>query len=131
MSRWTMPLACAASSAEAICDAILERLGHRQRPGRDERVQPRAVDELHRDERGAVVLVDLVDGDDVRVIEGGGGARFLDEPAVAIGVRRRLGRQHLDRDRPAEPGVVGGVDNPHPAPADLGVDAIVGNFVWH
>jgi hypothetical protein len=26
---------------------------------------------------------------------------------------------------------VGGVDNPHAAPADLGVDAIVGNFVWH
>ncbi len=67
----------------------------------------------------------------MRVIEGGGRARFLNEPAVPIGVGRRLGRQHLDRDRPPEPRVVGGVDNPHAAPADLGVDAIVGNFVWH
>ena len=72
MSRWTMPLACAASSASASCGAILERLGDRQRPCRDARVEGRAVDELHRDERRAVVLVDLVDRDDVRVIEGGG-----------------------------------------------------------
>ena len=50
---------------------------------------------------------------------------------MAIGIGRRFGRQHLDRDRPPEPGVVGGIDNAHPAAADLGVDAIVGNLVGH
>ena len=46
-------------------------------------------------------------------------ARFLDEAAVSLGVRRRLRRQHLDRDRPAEPGVDGAIDDAHPAAADL------------
>ena len=131
MSRWTMPLPCAASSAEATCDAYSSAFATGSCLQPDQRVEPSAVHQLHGDERRPVVLVDLVDRDDVRVIEGGGGAGFLDEPAVAIGIGRRLGRQHLDRDRPAEPGVVGGVDNPHAAAANLGVDAIVGNLVWH
>ena len=110
---------------------ILERRGHRQRPCRDERVEPGAVHQLHRDERRAAVLVDLVDRDDVRVVEGGGGAGFLDEAAVAIGIGRRFGRQHLDRHRSPEPRVVRGIDDAHPAAADLGVDAIVGDLIWH
>ncbi len=72
-----------------------------------------------------------MDGDDVRVVEGGGGASFLNEAAMAIGIGRRFGRQHLDRDRAPEPCVVGGVNNAHSAAADLGVDAIVGNLVGH
>ena len=49
---------------------ILERRRHRQRPGRDQRVESRAVHQLHRDERRPVVLVDLVDSDYMRVIQG-------------------------------------------------------------
>ena len=131
MSRWTMPLAVRGVERRGDLRRILERLGHRQRPSRDQRIEPRAVHQLHRDERRPVVLVDVVDGDDVRVVEGRGGARFLDEPAVAIGIGRRFGRQHLDRDRAPEPGVVGGVNNAHAAAADLGVDAIVGDLVGH
>jgi hypothetical protein len=47
---------------------------------------------------------------------------------MAIGIGRRFGRQHLDRDRAPEPGVVGGVNNAHTAAADFCADAIVGNL---
>jgi hypothetical protein len=110
---------------------ILERFVHRQRSGRNQRVQPGAIHQLHRDERRPAILIDVVDGDDMRVVEGGGRAGFLNEPAVPIGIRCRFGRQHLDRDRPPEPGVVRGVDNAHAAAANLGVNAIVGNLVGH
>ncbi len=101
MSRCTMPLPCAASSAEATCAAYSSAVGDRQRPLRNQPVERRAVHQLHRDERRPVVFVDVVDGDDVRMVEGGGGAGFLDEAAMAVGIRRRSGRQHLDRHRPS------------------------------
>ena len=105
MSRWTMPAACAAASADAICAAYASAVATGSGPPRQQRVERHAIDELHRDERRAVVLVDLVDGDDVRVVERRGGARFLDEAARPSGSAGRLGRQDLDRDRAAEPRV--------------------------
>ncbi len=110
---------------------VLERLRRRHRTTSDQRVEARAVDQLHRDERRAVVFVDLVDGDDVRMVERGGGARFLDEAAMPIDIGRGIGRQHLDRHRPSEPRVVGGIDHAHAAASDLGVDAVMRNLTRH
>ena len=50
-----------------------------------------AADQLHGDEADAVFLADVVDDGDVGVLEGGGGARFADEPLAAAGVVGQLG----------------------------------------
>ena len=71
-------------------------------------------------------LVDFVDGDDVGVIQRGGGARLLHEPAVAVRIGGRFGRQHLDGDRPAEPDIDRTVNDPHAAAAQLLVETVVG-----
>ena len=46
----------------------------------------------------AVRRLDLVDGDDVRMVEGGGGARLLHEAPAAGLVGHPLRGQDLDRD---------------------------------
>ena len=75
-----------------------------------------ALDELGGDEVEPVDLADLVDGDDVRVVERGGGARFLREAAHPAFVPGEFVRQQLERDPAPEPRVAGQVDFAHPAP---------------
>ena len=75
------------------------------------------------------MLVDLVDGDDVRVIERGRGAGFLDEPPYPIGDAAGVRVQHLDGDGAAEARVHGTVDDTHAAVAELFTEAIVGQDI--
>src|SRR6185436_8665007 len=84
-----------------------------------------AAYELHGDEADAVGFVDLVDDGDVRMLERGRGARFLDEALPARGVGDELGRKDLQRDVPAQAHVSRAVDDPHPAAADFLDDLIV------
>ncbi len=80
----------------------------------------------HRDEQPPVVgLADFVDGADVRVVEGGGGLRFGGEALFGLHVHAENGRQELERDRPAEVGVGGAVDDAHAAAAEQSVDGVV------
>ena len=125
MSRWTMPLACAAASAAATCAPYSSAVAIGSGALREHPIERRALDQLHRDEGRARVLVDVVDRDDVRVVEGGGRARLLHEPPVAIGIGRRFWRQHLDGDGPAEPRIDGAVDHAHAAAADFGFETVV------
>ena len=87
-----------------------------QRPGRaQDRRQGPAVDELHHDEIGAVVLAPVEDGDDVGVREVG---RRLGLPAEALHegpVHRELGEEHLERDRAVQELVPGAVHLGHAA----------------
>ena len=71
------------------------------------------------------MLLDRVDGDDVRVGERGDGARFLGEALAALVIERHQRRQHLQGDAAMEAEVVGGKDLTHPAGADRRGDAIV------
>jgi hypothetical protein len=54
------------------------------------------------------------DLDDVRVADGVGGPRLVEEPAEELLVARELLVQHLDRDAPPDPGVLGQVNRAHP-----------------
>jgi hypothetical protein len=84
---------------------------------------------LHDDERRPVLLADVVDSGDVRVIEGGRQHRLLLESLPPLLVPRDLGGEELDRHLPVEPHVGRQIDRPHPALADLLVDAVVTEFL--
>ena len=70
-------------------------------------------------------LSDIVNGDDVRVVEGGCRAGLLLEAAQPVLVCGRRLRQHLDCYVPIEPLIVRPVDLAHPADADLLDDAVM------
>ena len=70
-------------------------------------------DKVHRDELAA----DLVNGDDVGMAKPGGRGCFAVEP-----IDLRLIFQHLDGHRSLEFGIVGLVNNRHPAAADGALD---------
>ena len=96
-----MPAAWAAASASASGIAI-RSTSPRRIPARGmsaSRVLP--GHELHDDEVDALGRLDLVDRDDVRVVEGGGGARLLDEAgAAAWSESRSAGRTLIATSRP-------------------------------
>src|SRR5262249_18156104 len=89
--------------------------------------QSLALEQLHRDERPALVLVHVEDRADVRVLERGGGPRFAAQPLEGLGVTPELVRQELERDAAAELQVLGLVDDAHAAAAQRREDAIVRN----
>ena len=120
-----MPRSCAADSASANGTAISKNRGEREAARREERVEGLALDQLHREEPAAAVLLDRVDGDDVGVVERGEGARLTLEAGQALGVLRHRRREHLDRDVAPELRVRGAVHLAHPARADGGGDAVV------
>ena len=64
------------------------------------------------------VLADVIDRDDVRMVQGGSGSRFLDETLSALAVDRSFIPEQLDRDGPSETGVNGAIDDPHAALTD-------------
>ena len=67
-------------------------------------------DELH-----AIGLSEFVDGENVGMVEGGGGVRFLLEAAQTALVAEQLRRQHLERDLTAQLGVLGEIHLAHAA----------------
>ena len=84
---------------------------------RNQRVERLPVDVLHDDEVHVVVAADVVDGDDVRMVERGGGARLAQK---ARPLRRRcpLG-EHLDCHVALQPRIAGEIDGAHAALSDL------------
>ena len=78
-----------------------------------------AGDVLHREEVLAVKLADVVDVDDVRVSQSGGGLGFGLKAADQLGRSEVAGQDHLDGHRAVEPFLPGLVDDAHAAAADL------------
>ena len=95
------------------------------RKSRDHLRQALAFDELHRVVVDAAFAADRVDGDDVRVVERGGGAGFVLEAGELLLVEHRRERQHLQRDAAAERELLRFVDHAHAAAAELAEDAEV------
>src|ERR1700691_1015245 len=71
MSRWTMPFACAASSASAIWMPRVEHGFDLQRLASDPVPECLPLQQFHGDEGSPIGLVDLVDCADVRVVQRG------------------------------------------------------------
>ena len=85
----------------------------------DQAVERAARHVLHHDDIPIALACDVVDGDDVRVLEGGGGLGFLLEAPAALRIGDAVGREELERDVAIEARVVGLEDNAHPAPTEL------------
>ena len=84
-----------------------------------------ALEQLHGDEGATVVLVNIVNGADVRVIQSRGGAGFALKTLERLSVGSESVGEEFERDAAAEAGVLGFVDDAHAATAEFAEDAIV------
>ena len=118
----------AVRGVERVChlDAEVQERRELDRPPPDPLAKRLPLEELHRDEPLPLVRVDVVDGADAGVVEGGGGARLALEALEGLGFPGEALGQELERHRAAEPGVLGLVDDAHPAAAELLDHAVVG-----
>jgi hypothetical protein len=86
-----------------------------------------ALDVLHRDVGLVIVLAAGIDGDDVRVTQGSGRARFAEEAVEDLLVVDLLS-DHLDRDLAVELGITPQVHGAHPPGANLPEDLEIADF---
>jgi hypothetical protein len=84
-----------------------------------------ALDVLHGVIVDAALGADGEDGDNVRVMELGGGEGFVAEALKLARVEDRSERKDLERDAAAQRDLLGFVDDAHTAAADLAQDAEV------
>ncbi len=91
----------------------------------DDMFQRRAVKKLHDDERFAVLLTDVVNGTNIRMVEGRRGPRLAAETFQRLAVLRNIFRKEFQSDKTIEPRVLGFVDNTHPAAAEFFDDAVM------
>ena len=61
----------------------------------DQFAQRQAVDKFHRDEVRAIVLADLIDVSNVRVVKRRGGFSFANEPLHSVAIGGNFRRQNL------------------------------------
>ena len=116
-SRWTIPLPCAAASAEAVCMIDVDGLARpasRRAASRCARLSP---------SRNSIIRYgipdrqpsDVDDVDDVRVADGVRGARLVHEALDQPAILGELAAQHLDGRLAPHERVFGQVDGAHPA----------------
>ena len=105
-------------------EADRQRLGDAQRPAPQPLRERLALEQLHRDEQLAAVLADLVDLADVRMIDARRRAGLAPEALARRLVAGQRGHR-LERDGALEPLVARGVDDAHPALAELAHDGVV------
>jgi len=93
----------------------------------DTMLQGGAFQQLHHQEVLAFVLVNVVNGADVRVIQGGGGTRLALKTLQRLQVLLHVFRQKLQRHFAAEAKVLGLVHHAHAAPAQFLQHAVMRN----
>ena len=79
-SRWIRPRSCTAASVSTTTSAMARGFVEGQGTTREAIGQRLAVEQLHHQEVDAVLMPDVVDGADVRVVQRGNRARFALEP---------------------------------------------------
>src|SRR5262245_65238248 len=90
-----------------------------------------AIDKLHHDEVAIVRRVDVVDGDDVRVVQRRRRTRFLGEAALSLRARG-TGLQDFDRDLAPKAFVLRLVDDAHTTVSEFATDDVTGGQAqWH
>ena len=88
-------------------------------------LQRHTIQIFHGDEALAFVFADFVDGADVGMVQGGGGAGFPAEAFQSLRICGHIIGQELEGDEAAERGVLGLVNHTHPPAAQFLDDAVV------
>jgi hypothetical protein len=84
-------------------------------PLRDLPIERMSFHQLHREEVDAIRVLDGIDRDDVRVVEGGDGARFALEACQTFRIASQIGGQDLERDVASELHAGGAIHLAHAA----------------
>ena len=84
-----------------------------------------ALQEFHRNEGVAIFVANVIDGADIRMIEGGGGLCFALQASERARVVADIFGQEFQRDIAVEAIVFGFVDNAHTAAAETFENAVV------
>jgi hypothetical protein len=109
-------------------DAIddVQRAPRPERPRLHHLGQRAPVEKLHHEvRRAARKLAEVEHIDDVLVVNLRRGARLVEEARHRLRVGRHLAQEHLDRDLATYSWVLGQIDGPHAAFADLPHDDVV------
>jgi len=104
---------------------VLHGLADRQAPVIQALAERLPLQQLADDVGGALVVADVVDGEDARVAEAAGRARLVGETAEPVGVGVEVGRQDLQGDVASQAIVAHAVDLAHTAGAER-TDDLVG-----
>jgi hypothetical protein len=108
-------------------DPDLEQPIHFHRLARDQVLQRRAVEILHHDERMPVLLADLMNRANVRMVQSRSGARLAAKPLKSLRVAHNIVWQELQRHEAAELSILGLIHNAHASAAEFFNNAIVRN----
>lgn len=109
-------------------DSVIDRLLSRNVAAVQFRAQCGAFEQLGHDEGRAALGADVEDRDDVRVVQGGGGLRFLLEPPESLRVGREGGRKNFQCDVTLQSWVASPIHFSHAAGAEQGHDLVVGDL---
>ena len=122
MSRWMMPVECAASRASAIRGKI-ERGVEIQWPASIDVLQRHALEKFHGDE--GLLFADFVDGADVGMVQRRSGFGFAPEALQRLGIVGYFIGKKFKRDEAVQARVFGLVDDAHAAATEFFEDAVV------
>ena len=109
-------------------DAEFEQAGEVHGLAGDGVFQRVAFEEFHGDERAAFEFADVVNGANVGVVQGRGGACFAAETFDGLGVLRNVVGKKFQGDVAAEAGVLGLVDDAHAATAQFTEHVVMRNI---
>ena len=121
------PLLVGGLKSPGQLDGQVQSLGQVEGAGAKKLPQVRAVDKLHGDEEPSVGFADLMDGGDMRMVQGGRGLRFPLEAGIFPDPAARVGTDELEGNEPFQAGVFGLVDNTHSPFAQTFDNQVVGD----
>src|SRR5215831_18737416 len=98
-----------------------------ERAPRDTLFQSHPFQQLHGNERLAVLFADVVNGADVRVIEGGSSLGFALKAGERLGIAGYLIGEELEGNKTVKPSIFSLVDHAHATATELLNDAVVGD----
>jgi hypothetical protein len=94
----------------------------------DDLFQPLALDQLHGVEADVSIPTHLEDRHDMGVVQPGRRLRLAAEPLLGLWVVDQMTGEDLQGHPAAQGHLLGLVDHPHPAPADLAQDPVVADL---